>query len=67
MSSRHVDAGRFLNLARQVFDMIDTDYSGTLDRDEIVNAALRPSGISTCPDFATCFKRTPPAFQRGKN
>ena len=33
---RYVNAGTFLNVARQVFDMIDVDLSGSLDREEIL-------------------------------
>ena len=34
---RYVNAGSFLNIARQVFDMMDTDLNGSLDRDEILD------------------------------
>ena len=35
---RYVNAGSFLNIARQVFDMIDVDQSGSLDKAEVVNS-----------------------------
>ena len=34
---RYVNAGSFLNIARQVFDMMDSDLNGSLDRDEILD------------------------------
>ena len=41
-------SAEFLTMARQVFDMIDVDESGYLDKDEIIDA------VPTCVEINQC-------------